>query len=110
MADLFLLTGIFAFVTALLGVATITWRRFYFTCPFGILALIVGIFMIVAGAIATKYGQATKMINDELCVRLKDETDGFRTLYSLNIDAHMCTSYCPCWTGLSEQQPSTQID
>jgi len=71
MADLFLLTGIFAFVTALLGIATITWRKFYFTCPFGILSLIVGIFMIVAGGIATKYVQATEMINDELCVRLK---------------------------------------
>ena len=102
MADLFLLTGVSAFVTAFLGVATITWRKFYFSCPFGILSLIVGIFMIIAGGIALNYGEATQLINDEVCVKLKSETDKFRVLFSQNIDAHFCTSYCPCWTGLSE--------
>jgi uncharacterized membrane protein len=48
-ADLILLCGTFAILTAFMGCASYIWKKSYFLCPFAALACIIGFVFIIAG-------------------------------------------------------------
>jgi hypothetical protein len=70
----------------------------------------VGFLLVVAGSISLQYGKNSKFIFNELCFEFEQETSDFRQRYSENIDVHMCTDYCPCWSGHSKVQTSIDAD
>ena len=109
-ADICLFGGIFAIMTGFLGFASICWRKPYFTCPFVYLSFSVGFLLVVAGTISLQYGKNSKFIFNELCFEFEQETSDFRQRYSENIDVHMCTDYCPCWSGHSKVKTSIDAD
>ena len=51
-AELSLFGGIFAIVTALLGLCTVYQRKFFFTCPFAAMSGTIGLILIIAGALS----------------------------------------------------------
>ena len=109
-ADICLFGGIFAIMTSLLGFASICWRKPYFTCPFVYLSCSVGFLLVIAGSISLEYGKSSEFIFNELCTDFAEETSAFREQYSLNIDVHMCTDYCPCWSGHTKDQTTIDVD
>jgi len=100
--------GIFAILTSLLGLASVRWKKIYFTCPFASLAVLTGILLLIAGALLVEFGAASAEFYDLMCIANKEATDEVRSLYTKNIDAHMCSTNCPCWSGHMMYEPKSE--
>lgn len=62
-----LFAAVFTFITALLGIATATYRRVYFTCPFILLLMIIGTILLITGILSLNYGSASEIIYNKVC-------------------------------------------
>ena len=100
--------GSFAILTSLLGLASVRWKKVYFICPFGCLAVSTGVLLLVAGGLLAEFGAASAEFYDRVCVSNKAATDEVRRLYTKNIDAHMCSTNCPCWSGHMMYEPKAE--
>ena len=98
-ADLILMCGTFAILTGLMGCASYQWKKSYFLCPFGVLAALFGVVLIISGIASLNFDVVVEESYKQMCVKDRLESDKIKNILAQTINKHMCSSNCPCWSG-----------
>lgn len=110
-----LLIGVICALTALFGFATAKCKNFLVALPFMIMVIVVGLLMLVCGAITSGAGGAMDQMRVEAC---DSPIEGSKTIgdkigdeYTRMVDRLMCSFWCPCpaeaesvWTKVDEKK------
>lgn len=107
-AYLTLVGGIFSIVTAILGCLTAKFKNPLLALPFGICAGVMGLILLIAGAIAAGFDGKIEELRVQACTTPVEQYGGLTgevfigSQYGDLIDDVMCSQVCQCEEGASQ--------
>ena len=66
-ATMTLIGGVFAIITAILGCLTAKFKKFFLAVPFGCIAFIIALLLLIAGTIAGGFDSTIQDLKDQAC-------------------------------------------
>lgn len=91
--------GAIVLLTSVLGCATGKFKKPCFALPFIILTAIMGLILLIVGAVALSSGEVFQKVKDEACAQ--DST--IQNQYKNTVDRYVCSQECPCPAGENDQ-------
>ena len=75
------------------------------------MAALIGFVFFVAGMTSLNFNLVVKESYKQMCIHDKLETNKIKDILALEVNKHMCTSYCPCWSGHPDNlnEPATGV-